>query len=198
MPITRVIYIIMNELEDIDADDEEVVLPSEQILIDLISAGKTLPEAALEAFPFKDDPVRFAAFRLRKRDLYRSLVLAYGDERFSDFAIVDKYTTILNDDANDAPIFLKALKDYHEFRKSFTHEPKADIHIVEGTGTVNQQIVNNFFDKPSPSDTISSVLIPKEQIYANEKNRVLRQDTGQLNSREREGDVGLSSEADQE
>ena len=189
----------MNELEDIvdaEADDEEVLLPSEQILIDLISEGKTLPEAALQAFPFKNDPVRFATFRLKKRDLYRSLVLAYGDQKFSDFRIVDKYSTILDDKANDAVIQLKALKDYHEFRKSFTHEPKADIHVVEGTGTVNQQIVNNFFNKPSPSATMNSVLIPKEQIYANSENRVLFKDTGQLDPIECEGDERNTSKED--
>lgn len=193
----------MNELEDtVDADEGDldtdgVLLPSEQILIDLLAEGKTLPEAALNAFPLKDDPVRFATFRLKKRDLYRSCVLAYGDERFSDFQIIDKYATILNGE-EDTVVHLKALKDYSEFRKSFTHEPKTTAIIeVDAAGVINQQTVNNFFSNPSPSATMNSVLIPKEQIYA-KRNRVHNQDTQQRSTIEREGDVGVTSKADPE
>jgi len=188
----------MTELEDKVDADEEVCLPSEQILIGLLSEGKTLPEAAINAFPLKEDPVRFASFRLKKRDLYRSCVLAYGDTKFSDFQIIDKYTGILVDQDTDPTTQLKALKDYHEFRKSFTHEPKTTAAIeVDAAGVVNQQTVNNFFNSPSPSATIGSVLIPKEQIYAKE-HRVLNQDPRQLDPVECEGDERDSSKADRE
>lgn len=176
------------------------LLPSEQVLINLLASGISLPEAALQAFPFKDDPVQFANFRIKNRLVYRAAVLAYGDEKFSDFKMVDTYADILEDEDSDSHTKLKALKDFHTFKQDFTNEPKAPIiPIGDVAGTINHQTVNQFFENPSPSGIIPPVLIPKEHIYATtSKSNAKGSDTRQRGAQEREGHVRNSSEADPE
>ena len=187
----------MEDLDTIDAV-EDPILPSEQVLINLIAQGVSLPDAALQAFPFKEDPVAFANFRLKKRELYRAAVIAYGDSKFSDFRMVDTYADILTHEDSDSFTKLKALKDYHTFKQDFTHDPKsATVSIdVDVAATVNTQIIKQFFENPSPSDIMPPVLIPKEHIYDVRQNESHGQDTRQRDTQEREGDVRISSKAD--
>jgi hypothetical protein len=193
--IIHVYYTLMDFDEPEDIEDAQVLLPAEEVLINSLKSGLSFPEAALSAFPLKDDPVQYAKYRLNKNDLYRSCVTAYADKRYSDFEIIDKYAEIIQSTDDDAPVQLKALKDYHEFKKSFTTDPKHLSPELDGTSVVNQQIVNNFFENPSPHAKIPSVLIPKEQIYDEIPQR---QDARQLGPQGSEGNAGNSPEANQE
>jgi len=187
-------------MDETDLAVVDPILPSEQVLIDLMADGYSFPEAALQAFPFKDDPIAFANFRLKKRELYRAAVIAYSDKKFSDFEMVDTYSTILNDSDSDSHTKLKALKDYHIFKESFTHEQKqVSVSIGDGSTTINQKIIQQFFENPSPSGIIPPVLIPKEHIYAKtSESNAKGKDTRQLSDEECEGDVRKPSRTDPE